>query len=74
MKDKWINFLGTLGIGCFASIILILLTGWLVMLLWNWLMPNIFNGVNEIDIWEAYGLTILSNLLFKTKVSVNKNA
>ncbi len=38
--------------------------GWLVMLLWNWLMPVIF-GLPQITFWQAWGLVIITHLLFK---------
>ena len=47
--------------------------GWLVlsilscipiMLLWNWLMPEIF-GLCEISLLQSFGITVLSSLLFK---------
>lgn len=34
----------------------------LVMLLWNWLMPTLF-GLPLIGFWQAVGLTILGGLL-----------
>lgn len=37
--------------------------GWLVMSLWNALIPSIF-GVHAINFWQAVGLLILSKLLF----------
>ena len=40
-----------------------LLFGWLVELLWNWLMPAIF-GLKVITYWQAFGLVILGKLLF----------
>ena len=42
------------GIGCVLSIP--------VCLLWNWLMPNIF-GLSTINIFEAFGLSVLITLL-----------
>jgi hypothetical protein len=36
--------------------------GWLVMLLWNWLMPSIFS-LKPITYWQAFGLTILAKLV-----------
>ena len=47
-----------LGIG------LAFLFGLAVMLLWNWLMPEIF-GLKRITYWQAWGLFILSMILFK---------
>ncbi len=40
------------------------LFGWAVMLLWNWLMPEIF-GLPLINYWKAWGLLALSFILFK---------
>ena len=42
------------------------------MLLWNWLMPEIF-GLIELDFWQALGLTLLSNILFKDNNSNTKD-
>ena len=50
--------LGILGIG------FLFLCGWVVMLLWNWLMPDIF-GLKPLTYWQAWGLLILSHILFK---------
>lgn len=36
-----------------------------VWLLWNWLMPAIF-GITKISIWQAWGVTFLTSLLFKS--------
>ncbi|MDA3811165.1 MAG: hypothetical protein PF518_12655 [Spirochaetaceae bacterium] len=56
-------FLGFLmGIGFVG---LIFLFGWVVMLLWNWLMPEIF-GLKQLSYWQAWGLLILSSILFKS--------
>ncbi len=38
--------------------------GWLVMLLWNWLMPELFAGAREIGYWQALGVFALSKILF----------
>jgi Ca2+/H+ antiporter, TMEM165/GDT1 family len=37
--------------------------GWVVMSLWNWLMPTLF-GWHVITYWQALGLLILSKILF----------
>lgn len=41
-----------------------LLFGFVVMWLWNWLMPDIF-GLKRISYWQAWGLVVLSWILFK---------
>ena len=38
--------------------------GWLVMLLWNWLMPAAFAGAQEVSYWQALGILLLSKILF----------
>jgi hypothetical protein len=38
--------------------------GWLVMALWNWLMPALFVGVHEVSYPQAMGLLVLSKVLF----------
>jgi hypothetical protein len=37
--------------------------GFVVMGLWNWLMPSLF-GLKLISYWQAMGLLILSKILF----------
>ena len=38
--------------------------GWLVMTLWNWLMPALFDGGKEINYAQAMGILLLSRILF----------
>jgi hypothetical protein len=40
------------------------LYGWLVMLLWNAIIPALF-GLSKITFWQAVGLNILCSFLFK---------
>jgi hypothetical protein len=49
---------GIVGIG------FVFLCGLIVMLLWNWLMPDIF-GLKRLNYWQAWGLLILCTILFK---------
>ena len=39
-----------------------------IWLLWNWLMPLIF-GVTKLTLIQAWGVTFLSSLLFKSHAS-----
>jgi hypothetical protein len=49
---------------CALLIILaILVFGWVTMVLWNWLIPELFNGP-LINFWQALGLLVLSKILF----------
>jgi hypothetical protein len=58
MRRKWIFFVGPP-----AAVVVIGLCGWLIELLWNWLMPALF-GLRTIGIWQALGLFLLSRILF----------
>ena len=49
---------GILGIGFVAFF------GWIVMLLWNWVVPDLF-GLKQINYWKAWGLLALCTVLFK---------
>lgn len=65
---KYVSYavLGVLGIA-----ILGFLFGLFIMLLWNWLMPEIF-GLGEITYWQGFGLFILGRLLFGSHFNNNK--
>lgn len=53
---KYTGF-GILGLGFIALVI------WLIMTLWNWLVPDLFHGP-EINYWQTIGLFFLSKILF----------
>src|ERR1700719_2393270 len=38
--------------------------GWMVMTLWNWVVPALFVGARAIDFAHALGLLLLSRILF----------
>jgi len=50
--------------GLALAVLFAFLFGWVVMLLWNWLMPDIF-GLTEITYWQGWGLVLLSHILIK---------
>ncbi len=56
-------------LGLIAVVIVIL--GYPVMLLWNWLMPGIF-GLSEITFWQAIGLNVLCTILFRPTINIKK--
>ena len=60
MRKKliWIVPLGILGVVIFSWI-----GGQVVMLLWNWLAPELF-GFRQITFWQALGLLALCRILF----------
>ncbi|MBN1759139.1 MAG: hypothetical protein JW863_12515 [Chitinispirillaceae bacterium] len=49
--------------GVVFATVFALMFGCLVMLLWNWLIPSLF-GLKTISYWQAFGVTILSKILF----------
>lgn len=49
------------------------LQAWLVMLLWNWIAVGLF-GAPALSFWVAFGLRWLCSLLFKSKLTVNKES
>ncbi len=50
--------LGVIGAGVFA-----LVFGWLVMIVWNWIMPTLFH-LTQIGYWQAFGIVVLAKLIF----------
>ena len=46
---------------CFVA--MLVLVGYVVERLWNWLMPTIF-GLRLLTYWQAFGLLVLSKILF----------
>ena len=58
------NNKGMLLLRCVAfALLAITVFGLLTMWLWNWLVPELFNGP-LISFWQAMGLLILSKILF----------
>lgn len=53
---KYVGF-GILGLAFVAFAI------WLTMTLWNWLIPDLFNGP-VVNYWQTAGLFILAKILF----------
>jgi uncharacterized membrane protein len=60
MRKKWI-LLGPLAMVAFVAFVA--LGGWVVALLWNWLLPPLF-GWRAITFWQALGLLALCRILF----------
>ena len=59
MKGRWI----LKGIGIFVLVfVFIAVVSFVVMSLWNWLVPPII-GWKAIDFWQAVGLLVLARLL-----------
>ena len=69
-KDKIIEIIITFLITISIFAIVLFGLGFIVMLLWNWLMPVIF-GLTTITIWQSFGLILLSSFLLKSKILID---
>jgi Ca2+/H+ antiporter, TMEM165/GDT1 family len=59
-KSFWIKRAIFIPIGIAA---IIFLCGWIVMLLWNCVLPSVI-GVGVITFWQALGILVLAKILF----------
>ena len=46
------------------AVLFIGVSSFLIMTLWNWLVPALFAGARLITFWQALGILILSKILF----------
>lgn len=60
MKRNWA--VRGLKIALFA-VLFVTVFGYVVMRLWNWLLPALF-GWHQIGFWQALGILVLSKILF----------
>ena len=82
LMDIWEDYpaglaiLATIAVVIFAiawTFGLMCLQSWIVMLLWNWVAVGLF-GAPALSFWVAFGLRWLCSLLFKSKLTVNKES
>lgn len=57
------KIVGWVILGAITAAAFAFLFGYFVMLLWNWLMPELF-GLTTITFWQAFGITLLARLIF----------
>ena len=60
MRRKWIYMAP---VAILAILVVGFISGEVVKLLWNWLMPPIF-GLGQVTYWKAVGLLALCRILF----------
>jgi len=53
-------------------ILVVILLGMPLQLLWNWLMPNLFD-LPYISFWQAVGLNLIATILFRPTINIKKN-
>jgi hypothetical protein len=56
-------FMGAIAIG--------IILAWPIQWLWNNSLVGSIDGINPIGFWQAYGIYILGNLLFRSNINVN---
>lgn len=56
----------------FVGLAIIFVLAFPVQLLWNWCLVPAVEGINYIGFWQALGLMILANVLFRTSVETKK--
>lgn len=61
--------IGTIVITMLIIIVIGLIVSWPLMMLWNYCLVGAIAGINPIGWLQAWGLLILSGLLFKTNVT-----
>jgi hypothetical protein len=59
MKRRWF-FMGLKFVS--FAVLAVIACGWIVMSLWNWLLPSLF-GFGVISFWQALGVILLTRLL-----------
>ena len=69
--SKFISVISVIAGFILLIVIISLLASIPTMLLWNWLMPDIF-GLKTINFIQAFGINLLSSILFKSSNN-NKN-
>ena len=60
---RGLRIAGMVVLGVIAAGLFALAFGWLVMILWNWVMPPIFH-LGEITYWQGFGILVLAKLIF----------
>ena len=70
--DKVFIIIGAAIVGIAGILFLGFLLSWPVMWLWNNTLVGAVVGVNEVSWVQAWGISTLSGILFKTSVSTSK--
>lgn len=52
------------------GVILSLLLAWPIVWLWNFSVAPVFDGVHELTFWQAYCLSLLVSIVFRTNIKV----
>jgi hypothetical protein len=66
--EKIAVVVGAVVVGIAGILLLSFLLSWPVYMLWNGCLVGAITGVNEVTWLQAWGISFLSGLLFKTRV------
>jgi hypothetical protein len=66
--EKLVVIAGAVVVGIAGILLLSFLLSWPVYMLWNGCLVGAITGVNEVTWLQAWGISFLSGLLFKTSV------
>jgi hypothetical protein len=67
--EKIVVIIGAMAIAIVGILLLSFLLSWPVYMLWNGCLVGAITGVNEVTWLQAWGISFLSGLLFKTSVN-----
>jgi len=70
--DKVFIVIGAAIVGILTIVFLSFVLSWPVMWLWNNALVGAVIGVNEVSWVQAWGISVLFGLLFKSNVSTSK--
>jgi hypothetical protein len=60
---RGLRIAGAVVAGVAFAAVFALIFGWLVMILWNWIMPPIFH-LSQIGYWQGFGILLLAKIIF----------
>lgn len=73
MNHNWIKIIVFVLVIILGVAIISAITGGIFMLLWNWLVPMFWSSAPILTFWQAWGLFILINLIFRSQVKTKRN-
>jgi hypothetical protein len=71
-SDTTASVIGVFALGIAAILFLSFVLSWPVYMLWNLCLVGAVQGVNEVTWLQAWGLTALFGMLFKSSTSSSK--
>ena len=67
--EKIIVIVGTIIVGLAGILLVSFLLSWPTMMLWNYCLVDAVSGVKEITWLQAWGISVLCGILFRTAPS-----